>query len=142
MYFDTSYIAKFYLNEPESAKVRRLVTKAGFLCSSQWAWAEFHGVLHRHLREGKLTPRQIGDVAARFSQHTQDGLWKFVPVTETLLRRTSARMVAAPPDLFVRTADAVHLTTAQEINEPEVWTSDRHMLTAAPYFGVTGRSVA
>jgi hypothetical protein len=43
--------------------------------------------------------------------------------------------------LFIRTADAVHLATAHEIGERDVWTNDRHMLAAAAYFGLTGRSV-
>jgi predicted nucleic acid-binding protein len=50
-------------------------------------------------------------------------------------------MISAPPDLFIRTADAVHLTTAHEIGEHQVWTNDRHMLAAAPWFGMEGRFV-
>jgi predicted nucleic acid-binding protein len=68
-------------------------------------------------------------------------LWKLIPVHEALLRRTSALIVSAPPDLLIRTADAVHLATAQETGERDVWTNDRHMLASASYFGLTGRSV-
>lgn len=68
-------------------------------------------------------------------------MWKLIPVHEALLRRTSAPMVSAPPDVFLRTADAVHLATAHEIGERDVWTNDRHMLAAASYFGLAGRSV-
>lgn len=50
-------------------------------------------------------------------------------------------MISAPRETFLRTADAVHLATARELGEREVWTNDRHMLAAAPYFGLTGRSV-
>jgi predicted nucleic acid-binding protein len=50
-------------------------------------------------------------------------------------------MISAPRDLFIRTADAVHLATAHEAGERDVWTNDRHMLAAAPYFGLTGQSV-
>ena len=71
----------------------------------------------------------------------EDGLWNLVPVHEALLRRTSALMISATRDLFLRTADAVHLTTAHEIGERAVWTNDRHMLAAAANFGLTGRSV-
>jgi len=39
------------------------------------------------------------------------------------------------------TADAVEVTTAHEVGESEVWTSDRHMLAAATYFGLTVRFV-
>jgi len=141
VYFDTSYIAKFYFNEPESSRVRQLVRKADAIYSSVWAFAEFHAVLHRHLREGQVSPVDARDLAARFSRHIDDGLWNFIPVNEGVLRRTTGLILSAPRDLFLRTADAVHLTTAQEAGERELWTSDRHMLAAAGYFGLSGRSI-
>lgn len=141
MYFDTSYIAKFYFNEPESPRVRDLVRKADAIHSSLWALAEFHAVLHRRLREGASSLRDARELALRFSEHIEAGLWNLIPVNEALLRRTSALMVSGPSNLFIRTADAVHLTTAHEIGERAVWTNDRHMLAAASYFGVTGQSV-
>ena len=126
MYFDTSYIAKFYFNELESSRVRELVRKADTIHSSLWALTEFHALLHRRVREGASTRRDARALALRFSEHIEDGLWNLVPVNEALLRRTSALMVSAPRDLFIRTADAVH---------------HRHMLAAAGYFGLTGQSV-
>jgi predicted nucleic acid-binding protein len=141
VYFDTSYIAKFYFNEPESPRVRELVRKADVIHSSLWTFAEFHAVVHRRLREGAWSPRDARTLALRFSEHVEAGLWNLIPVNEALLRRTSALIVAGPRDLFLRTADAVHLTTAQEIGERTVWTNDRHMLAAAAYFGLAGRSV-
>jgi len=140
VYFDTSYIAKFYFNEPESAQVRELVQSADTIHSSLWALAEFHAVIHRRLREGLLSPGDARELSSRFSEHVREGLWKLIPVGEALLRTTGALMVSAPPDLFLRPADAVHLATAQQIGESEVWTNDRHMLAAAPYFGLNGRS--
>ena len=141
MYFDTSYIAKFYFNEPESPRVRELVRKADAIYSSLWALTELHAVLHRRMREGASSPSDARKLALRFSEHREDRLWMLLPVNEALLRRTSALMVSAPRDLFIRTADAVHLTTAHEIGERAVWTNDRHMLAAAAYFGLTGQSV-
>ena len=141
MYFDTSYIAKFYFNEPESIKVRELVRTADTLRSSVWALAEFHAVIHRRLREGLSSAIDARAASSRFSEHVREGLWQLMPVNEALLRRTSALIISAPAGLFVRTADAVHLVTANESGERDVWTNDRHMLAAASYFGLTGRSV-
>jgi predicted nucleic acid-binding protein len=141
VYLDTSYIAKFYFNEPDSPRVRKLVRTADIVHSSLWALAEFHGVVHRRLREGSISPDDAHELSSRFYQHVQDGLWKLIPVHEALLRRTSALIVSAPPDLFIRTADAVHLVTAHETGERDVWTNDRHMLASASYFGLVGRSV-
>ena len=140
MYLDTSYIAKFYFNEPESARVRELVRGADAIHSSLWALAEFHAVIHRRLREGSASPGDARDLSSLFSEHVREGLWKLIPVSEALLRATSALIVSAPSDLFIRTADAVHLATAQQIGESDVWTNDRQMLAAAPYFGLRGRS--
>ncbi len=141
MYLDTCYIAKFYFNEPESRKVRELVRKAGVIHSSMWAFPEFHGVIHRRLREDLFAVNDARDLSQRFSDHIEAGLWNFIPLNEAFLRRTSSLMLAAPRELFLRTADAIHLATASEIGEREVWTGDRHMLAAAPYFGLSGRSV-
>lgn len=141
MYFDTSYLAKFYFNEPESSAVRQLVHTADIIHSSVWALAELHAVIHRRARELSISPDDAKELSARFYEHLEAGLWKLLPVHEALLKRTSALMVSAPADLFIRTADAVHLMTAREAGEREVWTNDRHMLTAAAYFGVTGRSI-
>jgi len=139
VYFDTSYIAKFYFNEPESKRVRELVRKADVIYSSVWAMADFHAVLHRRLREGAASADDILRLASSFARHLEEGLWSLIPITESLLRRTSAQVLSAPRDLFLRTADAVHLVTAREIDEREVWTNDRHMLQAAGYFGLVGR---
>jgi len=141
VYFDTSYIAKFYFNEPESARVRQLVQAADIIHSSLWALAEFHGVIHRRLREGSISNIDAHEVSSSFYMHVQEGLWKLIPVNEALLRRTSALIISAPPDLFIRTAGAVHLMAAHEAGEREVWTNDRQMLASAAYFGVVGRSV-
>ena len=121
--------------------MRELVRSADAIYSSLWALAELHAVLHRRVREGSCSRAHARDLASRFSAHVEDGLWHLIPVTEGVLRRTSALMLSAPGNLFLRTADAVHLTTAQEAGEAEVWTNDRHMLAAAGYFGLAGRSV-
>ncbi|MBS1824031.1 MAG: type II toxin-antitoxin system VapC family toxin [Acidobacteria bacterium] len=141
MYFDTAYIAKFYCNEPESPQVRELVRTADIIQTSLWALAEFHAVLHRQVKEGAISSADAGKIAIRFSEHSEAGLWNFIPVSENVLRRTSAMLISAPRELFLRTADAVHLTTALEIGERQVWTNDRHMLAAAVHFGLLGRSV-
>ena len=114
--------------------------KADAIHSSLWALAEFHFVIHRRVREGAISTREALNLASRFSAHVKDGLWNLIPVHDALLRRTSTLMVSAPRDLFIRTADAVHLATAHEIGERDVWTNDRHMLGAAAHFGLTGRS--
>jgi predicted nucleic acid-binding protein len=141
MYLDSAYIAKFYVNERDSPAVRGLIEQADSLVSSSWALGEVHCVLHRHMREGSLTAIQCETLAGAFLHDVDSGVWKLIPVSDVLLRRASRRMVCAPADVFLRTGDAVHLHTATEMGEKEIWTNDRHMLAAAPHFGLVGRSV-
>jgi predicted nucleic acid-binding protein len=141
VYLDTAYIAKYYLNEQESVAVRDLIRSADVVYSSAWALPEVHCVFHQHMREGAITPRAARDLARLFLNHVDEGLWNLLPAGESLLRRAGALMISVPQRIFLRTADAVHLTTAKDLGEGEVWTSDRHMLAAASHFGLMGRSV-
>jgi predicted nucleic acid-binding protein len=140
MYLDAAYIVKNYLNEPESQAVRALVRQAERLISSALAIAEVHCVFLRQQREGKITRDQCLESASLFDEHVDRGVWTMVPVSDDLLRRTSTLVISAP-DVILRAGDAIHLLTAQKLGEREIWTGDRHMLAAAPHFGVIGRSV-
>jgi predicted nucleic acid-binding protein len=121
--------------------VQKLAKSAGKLHSSVLAIAEVHCVFHRQVREGTLSAKSARERAHAFLEDAEDGLWNFIPASEPLLRRTAAIVIASSPGLFLRTADAIHLMTAMELGEGEIWTSDRHMLAAAPKFGLVGRSV-
>lgn len=50
-------------------------------------------------------------------------------------------MSALPATAYLRAADAVHLVSALEAGFTEIWSNDRHLLAAAAYFGLQGRSV-
>jgi predicted nucleic acid-binding protein len=139
MYLDSAYIAKYYVNESDSGVVRTAIAGADSLESSAWALAEVHCVFHRHMREGSLSAAQCKRLSEAFLGHIRSGIWTLTPVSEALLLRTAAKMRLAPAEVFLRTGDAVHLTTASEIGAEEIWTSDRHLLAAAPYFGLVGR---
>ena len=58
LYLDSAYVAKCYVDEPDSEKVRRLARRAEGLHSSALCLAEVAGIFHRHLREKSLTRKQ------------------------------------------------------------------------------------
>jgi len=141
MYLDSAYIAKFYVNERDSSAVRALIRRADSLVTSAWSLGEVACVFHRHMREGSLSPAQSRELARAFLKHTESGLWTMIPVTDVLLKRMSVRVNASAAGVYLRAGDAVHLITAQDLGEHEIWTNDRHLLSAAPDFGLIGRSV-
>jgi predicted nucleic acid-binding protein len=141
MYLDSAYIAKFYVNEADSPRVRAAIASASILVSSAWALGEVACAFHRHLREGSLDPQQYRALLKAFLKHEDDGIWTLVPVTERLLRKMAALLTNLPATVHLRPGDAMHLTTAIEAGEPEIWTSDRHVLAAAKHVGIAGCSV-
>jgi predicted nucleic acid-binding protein len=140
VYLDSAYLAKFYVNEQDSPAVRQAIEAAPLRVSSVWALAEMACIFHRHVREGILSAAQAERLSNEFLQHADAGVWELIPVTERLLWHVSMLVRELPAGVFLRAGDAVHLTTASELGEPEIWTNDRHLLAAAPHFGLTGRS--
>lgn len=140
MYLDSAYIVKLYIDEPESRAIGAAVGREARLCSSALAIAEVNCVFARHCRAGLISKAHCEELIAEFAEHAATGVWTMAPVSEDILRRTSLLPTVAP-SLYLRAADAIHLLTAQRLGEPEIWTGDRQMLAAAPYFGIAGRSV-
>jgi predicted nucleic acid-binding protein len=141
MYLDSTYVAKFYVNEPDAAAVRKLIRGAANVCSSSWALLEVTSVFHRHVREGSLTVAQGRELMDVFRGHVESDLWDLIPVSDALLRRAVTLIRGLPPNVPLRAGDAIHLATALDVGEPEIWTNDRHLLAAAAQFGIAGRSV-
>ncbi len=141
LYFDTAYLGKCYWNEPDGKLVRDLAQKADGLYSSAICIAEMACLAHRKVREGPVTPADARVRRDLFLEDVGNGVIVTVPVTERLLRRVEATTRALPASCYLRTFDALHLVTAADAGFTEVWTNDRHMLAAAPHFGLVGRSV-
>jgi len=85
LYFDSAYVAKFYLREPDSA-VRALADQAEPLHSSEWCLAEVACTLHRQVREGALTGREAAEIRKVFRDDVATGIWVLAPVTRDFWR--------------------------------------------------------
>jgi len=140
-YFDSGYVAKCYLNDPDSERVREMVREPVEMVSSSICIAEVSCAIHRRIREGELTRRQGQELSDLFRSHVEEGVWTLVPISDRLLWDLSQVLRAIPSGVFVRAGDAIHLFSARQRGFRDVWTNDRHMLTAASQFGLKGRSV-
>lgn len=141
MYLDSAYIAKFYVNEPDAVEVRKLIRQAPYVCSSSWALLEVTCVFHRHVREGSLTAAQGREVIDLFRSHVEAELWNLARITDSLLKRAASLVRGLPQNVALRAGDAIHIMTAIDMGEREIWTNDRHLLAAAAHLGITGRQV-
>jgi predicted nucleic acid-binding protein len=141
LYFDTAYVAKCYLNEPTGKEVRRLARDASALYTSMLSVAELACVFHRQVREGKLNTAQAAKWTETFLADVRDGVWTLLPVSRRILFRIESLARGLPLAAYLRAGDAIHLVSAVEAGFSDIWSNDRHLLTAAHYFGLEGRSV-
>lgn len=140
-YFDSAYVAKCYLNDPDSGQVREVVRGPVELVSSSICIAEVSYAIHRRIREKALTSRQGRTLCDLFRGHVEEGVWTLVPLSDRLLWDVAETLKATAAGVFIRAGDAIHLVSARARGFTEVWTNDRHMLLAAAHFGMRGRSV-
>lgn len=136
IYFDSCYIAKFYLAEPDSANVITLAQGQNGVTCAMHGKAEVVAVFHRKFRENIVDTTGFHLLCDQFEADCSGGLWQWHPVDESLVRQSIQRFRNLPPTNFLRAADALHLTCAVESGFTCVYTSDRHMIAAAPSFGL------
>jgi predicted nucleic acid-binding protein len=141
-YFDSAYLVKCYVTDPDSDKVRKLIGRAGTVHSSALCLVEVACALHRLLREKSIAAKQAAELRWTFRSHIEQGIITLIPISADILSSVQASVAAMPADLLLRASDAIHLASAQTAGFSEIWSNDRHMLLAAVHFGIAGRSVS
>ncbi len=140
IYFDSNYLGRLYLQEHGSAEVRRLAA-SGVVACCELGQAELASVLHRKLREGTIDTVDYAERVAQLDDDIALGVLVWLPVTSSLITKVRQAFVTLPSKVFLRAADALHLICAREAGFQEIHTNDRHMLAAAPHFGLKGVNV-
>ena len=137
-YFDGCYIAKYYLAEPDSGVVIAAMEAGEPVACSAAGKLEAASVFHRKLREGIIDIPEYHLLRAQFQLDCAAGLWTWLPVTPHLIDQVFLQYGIVPPHVFIRSGDALHLVCAAEKGFTEIYSSDRHLLAAAPHFGLKG----
>ncbi len=141
IYFDSAYIAKFYLTEPDSTRVKALAESEGQVCCSIVGRVEVSQVFHRKLREEQINREEARALFDQFDADCAAGLWTWLPLTHELAIEAAAAFRGLAPELVLRTVDAIHLASAKQHGLRAVFTNDSRMLAAAGVFKLTGKSV-
>ena len=138
IYYDSCYIAKYYLAEPGSMLVQRKAVEAGAVACALHGKLETAAVFHRKQREGGMTQSEYHLLRAQFETDISNGLWSWLPIGTSLVDSSIRRLGILSPDVFVRSSDTLHLVSATDHGFTEIYSSDKHLLTAAPHFGLKG----
>jgi predicted nucleic acid-binding protein len=140
-YFDSAFIAKFYVDEPESDAIRQLSESLADVHCVLLGRLEVASVFHRKWREGAFPDAAFREVSDQFADDCAAGLWQWLPITPALVEAATRAIRFLPKTVFLRSADALHLTCAREHGFEEIYSSDRHVLDAARHFKLKGIGV-
>ncbi len=140
-YYDTSYLFKIQCEEAGSAEVRAHAASLDVLFCSLHGRAEFVSAAHRKVREGAATLRQLKSLIAQLELDTAADALQWIPIYESHITRVERAYLKATESVYLRAADALHLASASEQGFTEIYSNDRHLLAAAPLFGLRGINV-
>lgn len=140
-YFDTAYLLKLYHPEPGFEAVRARAATFDVLVCSLHGRAELIAAAHRKVREGTVTRAHTEALFLQVAADQAAGALQWLAITEVHLDRIAAAFRRAPATVCLRAADALHLASAAEAGLVEIYSNDRHLLAAAPLFGLHGHDV-
>lgn len=140
-FYDANYLFKLQSGEGGAAEVRSHAATVDVLICSLHGRAEFASAAFRKVREGTATSAQYQALLAQVHDETTAGHLEWLPLTDAILDRVESVFATAPATTYLRAADAIHLATAAEHGFAEIYSNDKHLLAAAPLFGLRGVNV-
>jgi len=140
-YFDVSYLAKLHWREPGTAEVEALAHTLPAIACSTHGRVEFAAVGHRKIRENAADLAQARSAFAQLERDTTAGGILWLPLDRSIYARVESFFLNDPGTVFLRASDALHLACAAGHGCKEVYSNDRHLLAAAPLFGLKGINV-
>ncbi len=134
VYFDTSALAKWYLNEPHSDEVETYLQAHGPVAISWLTVVEMRSLLARRRREGHFDADLEWRVFATFQEDIRAG-HLILHAMEGDPAALAASLLGDLPSLPLRTLDALHLAIAKGMRADALATADRLMAEAAGALG-------
>ena len=135
IYFDTSALAKWYLNESHSEEVEKYIQRHGPVAISDLTVVEMRCLLARRRREKSISPTIEMETFATFQEDMRRGFLICHPFPAGLAAG-SVNLMALVSDIPVRTLDAMHLMIAKEISTDVLVTADQIMSRGAKALGI------
>ncbi len=135
IYFDTSALAKWYINEPRSDDVEKYLQQHGPVAISDLTIVEMRCLFARRRRDKSITSQIETEAFAAFQEDIRRRFLICHPLPDGLAAGT-LNLMALLSDIPIRTLDALHLMIAREISATELATADRIMADGAEILGI------
>ena len=134
MYLDTSVLVKLFVREPDSEFYGKLAD-GQIICSSVLAYTETWSALLSRERAAGLTPEQRQRAWDAFDRNVIEDLIELVPMSPAIFKRANRIMEFCHPKVPLRSLDALHLASADQMQDWPLVTRDKRMLDAALLLG-------
>jgi predicted nucleic acid-binding protein len=133
IYFDTSALAKWYINECRSEEVESYLQEHGPVAVSDLTVVEMRCLLARRRRENDITVMLEAEIFATFQEDIRRRFLVCHPFPPDLAAG-AVNLMAILGNIPVRSLDAMHLVIAKEISAGVLATADKVMADAAAAF--------
>jgi hypothetical protein len=129
-----------YFEDRGFEAVRELAATDTLACG-QHGRAEIIAAFHSKMREGSMTKPVYRIALQQFLEESRAGAFTWIPLSQAVFERIESVFASLPQTIFLRAADAMHLSAAAENRFREIYSNDANLLAAASHFGLRGVDV-
>lgn len=134
MYLDTAILVKLFVAEPDSEYFGRLVD-GQIVSSSFLVYTELWSALLGKERAGTITAEQRRRAWTAFARNVDEELITLASVSEAVFRRANRILDQCHPKVALRSLDALHLASCDQLQDWPLCTNDVRMREAAVLLG-------
>lgn len=133
MYIDTSYLAAYYLPEPESDAVQEIMQKQDQVVISYLTDIELRSAISKKQRMKELSKEDGNKIWKLYKRHRRTGLFEVAEMGPGVFK--SAEWMLETTTKALRTLDAIHLGIAHHFGL-DLYTFDKVMKEVAKEFNI------
>lgn len=130
IYFDTSALAKWYINETDSENVESFLQDHGPVAISNLTSVEMRSLLTRRRKNREFSPEMEMQIWAAFNEDIQRKHLIQFNVSDDVFQ-TAINIISMLPQIPLRTLDALHLAICRNYDLKSIATADKIMADSA-----------